>query len=226
MKKIVLIFILCSLPLFGWSDLTVNYMIVNAYKTFPEGLRLYLENNKKDILNGAKSVKESDFSSKKEIEAFVCMEKKIIERMIKNRQKIKKIAYEFGRMFKGIAILSYPFSFEKSFYSKDYNNYTEYKLEKFIFAFKKVNITNLKSNNCENLVKSLYRKSRELRVRIVNDYKIYGNSSQFDDLSAAFGSASLLFSDSCLTMSILSADIWLKANGSLSGCLTVKRGNE
>ena len=223
MKKIVLFFLFFSLSCFAWNDLTVDYMIVNAYKTFPSGLKLYLNNNRKDILKGAESVRERNFSSKKEVLDFICKEKEKIEKMIKTREKIKKIAFEFGRMFKGVAILSFPFAFENSFYSRDYRNYTSFKLEKFVFAFKRIDKKNLKAKSCKILVKSLYKESDTLKESIMNDYKIYGNSSQFDDLSAAFGSGSLLFSDSCFTMSALASSIWINVNGKLDGCLIVKR---
>ncbi len=223
MKKIIVLFVFFNLSCFAWSGLTVNYMIVNAYKTFPSGLKLFLENNKRDILKGAKSINERDFSSKTEVLSFICKEKKKIENMIKNRQKVKNIAFEFGKMFKAVAILSFPFSFETSFYARDYGDYTNFKLEKFIFAFKRVKKEKLKANSCDFLVKSIYKESESLKKRIMDDYNIYGDSSHFDDLSAAFGSGSLLFSDSCFTMAALSANIWLRVNGKLNGCLIVGR---
>ncbi|GEM_PF-1856870 len=223
MKKLAFFVLFFAFNSFGWSDLTVSYMIVNTYKTLPEGMKLYLDNNRKEILKGAESLKEENFSSPAEVQKFICSQKKKIEKMIKDRKKVKHIAFELGKLFKAIAILSYPFSFEDSFYSKDYENYTAYKLKKFVFAFKRIKKENLKANGCEILVKSLYRESRSLREKIMNDYSIYESSSNFDDLSAAFGSGSLLFSDTCFAMSAVAAEIWVNVNGKLKGCLIVER---
>ncbi len=222
MKKIILLFFLVSLNCFSWSDLTVKYMIVNAYKTFPSGLKFYLEGNKREILKGADSVKERDFSSLSEVRRFVCKEKRKIAEMIKNRKKPKKIAFELGRMFKAIAILSYPFSFDTSFYSRDYQSYAEYKLQKFVFAFNRVKLKDFRERECKILVKSIQKEASELKKMILEDYKIYENSSNFDDLSAAFGAGSLLFSKSCFAMSFLAVDIWLNVNGSPEGALIIK----
>ncbi len=221
-KTLIFIVVMSFYNCFGWTDLTVNYMIVNAFKTLPVGLRLYLEENRKEILTGAESLSERDFKSKKEVEQFICEKMENLKKMIKRREKIKKIAYEFGKMFKAVAILSYPFSFEDSYYYRDYNRYAEYKIDKFLFAFKKIKKAELNAKGCKFLVESLYKKSSMLKKSIVNDYKIYESSSNFDDLSAAFGSGSLLFSDSCFTMSALGALIWLKVNGTLNGCLIIE----
>jgi len=222
MKKTVFIFFLISLNCFSWSDLTVKYMIVNAYKAFPSGLKFYLEGYKREILKGTDSLKEEDFSSANEVEKFICREREKIAKMIKGRNKPKKVAFELGKMFKAVAILSYPFSFEQSFYSRDYRSYTEFKLPKFVFAFNRIKLKDFKGKKCSSLVDSLYDEASELKKKILEDYEIYENSSHFDDLSAAFGSGSLLFSKSCFLMSSLALDIWLEVNGSPEGALILK----
>ncbi len=224
MKKAILLLLLFVVPLsvYGWSDLTVKYMVVTSFKTFPEGLRLYLDSERVSLLKGVESIDENDFYSVKEVESFVCKQGKRIEQMIKERKKVRDIAFETGRLLKGIAILSFPFSFDHSFYRKDYQAYCEYKLDKFIFAFQKLKKRNFETRNCKSIVKSLYKKSINLKKKILNDYEIYDNSSNFDDLSAAFGSGSLLFSDTCFAMSEIVSKIWESVNGSLEGSLILE----
>ena len=222
MKKALMVLLFFSFTCFGWSELAVKYMIVNAYKTLPTGLKLYLDNNKRDILRGAESVNAKDFNGIEDVKEFVCKEQRKIAKMIKERKKIKKVAFEFGRLFKAIAILSYPFAFETSFYSRDYNNYLDFKLEKFIFAFERKEVKDFKVKNCKKLVSLLVSKSSESKEKVLNDYKVYEDSSNFDDLSSAFGCGSLMFSYSCFTMSEIATSVWLRANGKIDGCLIVK----
>ena len=71
MKKALMVLLFFSFTCFGWSELAVKYMIVNAYKTFPTGLKLYLDNNKREILRGAESVNAEDFNSIDDVKEFV-----------------------------------------------------------------------------------------------------------------------------------------------------------
>ncbi len=224
MKKAsaVLILLCLCVNVFSWSDLTVKYMVVQAYPSFPEGLRLFLDGNRRDLMRGLGSVSADHFENLKQLENFVCSQERKIEKMIKSREKVSEIAFEFGKLFKAIAIASYPFHFEKSSYSRDYSQYVESKLEKYPFAFKRITVNDLSKQNCNSLVKSIYRESGEFKEKIMNDYKIYETSENFDDLSASFGAGSLMFSKTCMAIASLSSKIWKKANGSLKGACIFK----
>ena len=225
MKRVlvaVLLFTTLGFNVYSWSDLTVKYMLVQAYPSFPEGLRLFLDGNRRDLIKGLNAITQSDFKNLKQLEDFVCRQEKKIEKTIKNRKKVSDIAFEFGKLFKALAIASYPFHFEENYFSEDYSQYVESKLEKYIFAFKRISPDDLGKLNCGNLVKSIYRESGEFKNKIMKDYKIYETSDNFDDLSASFGAGSLMFSKTCMAIASVSSKIWKRANGSLKGSCIFK----
>lgn len=205
---------LFSVKLFSWTDATCSYMCVKTFSSFPVDLRISLNKYRKDFVDGSK-YDLSDFKAK-ELKEFSLKKAKEIEKLLKKGNDFRLIAYKLGVFSKSVCLLSYPFLGKNDFISKDYKLYAERKIFKFFYAYNPrftEDIENLsikeKLNNLEFLSKSFVK-------AIEKDYKYFKKSENFDDLSASFGAASILYSETCLTISKCVGTIWNNGGGNVS----------
>ncbi len=214
MKKLVvaLFFVLLMfLNGFAWTESTCNYIAITAYSTFQGDLKLAIGKYKRDFIAGNKY----DFSglSKDKLHKTCVRQRKKVLKLLKKGRDFKRVAYELGKLTKAISLLSYPFLNEENFFEKDYKLYAERKIFKFYYAFNPSFSEDIEKLSFEKKTDKLESLGKSFKEAILNDYKEFKSSENFDDLSASFGAASILFSETCLTVSQVVANIWQNAGG-------------
>jgi hypothetical protein len=186
-------------------------MAITAYSTFPQDLKLAIGKYKKDFVKGSK-YDFSDFSKAK-LHKFCIKQRKKIIKLLDKRKKFQKVAYELGKLSKAIGLLSFPFLNKNNFFEQDYRNYAEKKIFKFYYAYSALYPEDIEQMSFDKKLKKLEKLSESFEESILNDYKEFKKSDNFDDLSASFGAASILFSETCLTISQVVSNIWKKSGG-------------
>jgi len=212
---LLLAFFLNSTIALSWTDSTCSYMAITSYSAFPEDLKLVLNKHRKEFVAGSKY--NLSQLSKTELNSFILKKQKEIEKTLKHGKNFKSIAYNLGILAKAISLVSYPFSGQSDFISNDYKLYAERKVFKFYYAYSPIFQEDIEKISLGKKIKTLSELANSFKSSIKNDYKFFKKSQNFDDLSASFGAASILFSDTCLTISQSVANIWQKAGGKVSG---------
>ena len=206
-----LFLILFTTSLMAWTPTTRQYMAVTAFRAFPSDVRLALNHHRKSFLNGATlplSVK-----SRNDLINDGCRISKELSIMLRSQPDFDRVAKKLGQLMAIAAQLSDPYLDSTSPHSADYRAYVEKKLDCFFFAGMPLQFNDISVRDvCVRLFHTPNLGKSYLKA-IEQDYKTYRNSSHFDDLSAAFGSGSLLFSDSCTEMVIITSLLWNQASG-------------
>lgn len=209
---IVLICVFMSNLAFSWTDSTCNYMAIKAFSAFPKDLRISLNRYRKDFINGSKF----DFPdySKDQLIDFSLKKAKDLKKMLKNGKNFKDISYNLGIYSKCVSLISYPFNENSDVMAKDYKLFAEKKIFKFFYVYSPVYNEDIENLSLKNKLENLRFLGNSFKDSIENDYKFFKKSENFDDLSASFGAASILFSETCLTISKSVGNLWKSAGGS------------
>ncbi|NOZ14188.1 MAG: hypothetical protein GXO69_11195 [Acidobacteria bacterium] len=204
-------FLLFTVSVFAWTPATREYMAITAFHAFPADVRLVLNHQRKRYLKGASS--ELSGKSRNDLINEGCKISEELSAMLSSHPDFGIFAEKLGRLMAITAQLSDPYLDSASPHAADYRNYVEKKLDCFFFAGTPMQFSKITPRDiCVRLFHVPDLGKSHLRA-IEQDYKTYHNSRNFDDLSAAFGSGSLLFSDSCTEMVIITSLLWKQGAG-------------
>ncbi len=199
---------------FSWTPVTREYMAITAFRAFPSDVRLALNHHRKSFLKGATI--PLDGKGKNELIDEGCRLYEEIGVLLAGRPDFAVIAEKLGKLMAITAQLSDPYLGSTSHHGADYRAYVEKKLDCFFFAGVPLDFgTVSKQGGCVRLF-NIPKLGKSHLKAIEQDYKTYRTSANFDDLSAAFGSGSLLFSDTCTEMVIITSLLWENAAGNAS----------
>jgi len=206
-----LMLLLLTTSLLAWTPTTCKYMAVTAFRAFPSDVRLVLNHHRKSFLEGASQSLSG--KSRNDLINEGCELGEQLETLLDAQPDFDQVAKKLGHLMAITAELSDPYLGSKSPHSVDYSAYVERKLDCFFFAGMPLNFNRIVTRDvCVRLFHVPDLGKSHLKS-IEQDYKTYQNSANFDDLSAAFGSGSLLFSDSCTEMVIITSLLWKQASG-------------
>ncbi len=204
-------FLLFTTSVLAWTPATRQYMAITAFQAFPVDVRLVLNHKRKAYLKGASS--ELSGKSRNDLINEGCEISEELVRMLTSRPDFRIFSEKLGKLMAITAQLSDPYLDSPSSHAADYRNYVEKKLDCFFFAGTPIQFNNITQKDiCVRLFHVPDLGKTHLHA-IEQDYKTYYNSRNFDDLSAAFGSGSLLFSDTCTEMVLITSLLWNQAAG-------------
>ncbi|RLE18130.1 MAG: hypothetical protein DRJ14_04625 [Acidobacteria bacterium] len=215
------ILLLFTTSILAWTPQTRQYLAITAFRAFPTDVRLALNHHRKSFLSGA----SVDLSGKtgNDLINDGCRISEEISTMLATRPDFRIIANKLGKLMAISAQLSDPYLDSKSPHADNYRNYVERKLDCFFFAGIPLTFKDISPKDvCVRLFHVPELGKAHLNA-IEQDYKIYHDSSNFDDLSAAFGSGSLLFSDTCTEMVIITSLLWSQASGNAADAAIFSR---
>ncbi len=216
-----LFLLLFTSSILAWTPATRQYMAVTAFHAFPSDVRLVLNHHRKSFLEGA-SIPLSG-KSRNNLINDGCKIAEDLTAMLRSRPDFGVVARKLGHLMAITAELSNPYLNSTSSHGTDYSTYVEKKLDCFFFAGIPLNFNDIAPRNvCIRLFHVPDLGKSHLKA-IEQDYKTYHNSRNFDDLSAAFGSGSLLFSDSCTEMVIVTSLLWNQASGNAADAAIFSR---
>ncbi len=98
-------------------------------------------------------------------------------------------------------------------YMVDFKKFTKMKFKKFIPVFYGYSEILFKNGDIDYFLNSICKRNKKLYERILKEYLKGGNSSNFDERSAAFGIASILFSKTITDYTNLVLYTWWISNG-------------
>ncbi|PJB77363.1 MAG: hypothetical protein CO090_08835 [Acidobacteria bacterium CG_4_9_14_3_um_filter_49_7] len=202
---------LLTTSLLAWTPTTRKYMAVTAFRAFPSDVRLALNHHRKSFLDGASMPLSG--KSRNDLINEGCRLSEELAALLDSQPDFDQVAKKLGHLMAITAELSNPYLDSTSSQSSDYSTYVERKLDCFFFAGMPLNFNKIVTRDvCVRLFHVPDLGKSHLKS-IEQDYRTYRNSSNFDDLSGAFGSGSLLFSDSCTEMVIITSLLWNQAAG-------------
>ncbi len=204
----------------AWTSTTRGYMAIHAFQAFPSDLRLALNKHRAAYRDAAM---EPVAGTTSDHINDACRLIEQLERELSGEPDFDTVARKLGRLMGLTAALTDPFSTEQNAEALDYRQYVQSKLHKLVFAYHPLPLESVTKTDPCSVVQSLKQKSLRLRPLIDQDFRRFGHSSRFDDRSAAFGAASILFSDSCHEMSRLTILIWDRAQGDASTARILKQ---
>lgn len=206
-----LFLLLFTTSLLAWTPTTRQYMAVTAFRAFPSDIRLALNHHRKSFLDGASLPLCGE--SRNNLINDGCRISEEISAMLRSRPDFDRIAKKLGYLTAITAQLSDPYLDSTSPHGADYRAYVEKKLDCFFFAGIPLHFNDISTRDVCVRLFHIPGLGKSYLKAIEEDYKTYHNSSHFDDLSAAFGSGSLLFSDTCTEMVIVTSLLWDQASG-------------
>lgn len=224
-KTLILLSLLVfSLSLFSYEKATVEKMIDSCIWLSSPSLKGFLSVYKKEVIEGANEVQESDFNLNSEA---ICekLQREFEELpVIASRQpSFEVIANRFGRIAGYVFLLDDPLresKDEKALEIKqDYSKYIDLKIPKLILTFDGYENPPLKNSFCE-----YFQKRKEDFQRYLDSilfcYYPDGkrvSSKTFDDRSNAFGAAQRILSRSVSDTAKVWFEVWKKMDGDISG---------
>lgn len=203
----------CAFASTTWTPTTRGYMAIHAFQAFPSDMRLGLNKHRaafRDAAMGPVAGKESDHIN----DACRLVEELVAE--LFGRPDFDTVARKLGRLMALTAALNDPYGTARHSQALDYRQYVQSRLKKLVFAFQPLPLEVVRTTDPCAILSELPEQSRRLLPRIQADYRRFGHSSRFDDRSAAFGAASILFADTCHDMSRIATLIWDRARGEAS----------
>ncbi len=193
-----------------WTPTTRGYMAIHAFQAFPSDLRLALNQHRAAFRDAAM---EPVAGSESDHINDACLLVEELVRELSDQPDFDIVARKLGHLMALTASLTDPYNGSRDAEALDYRQYVQSKLKKLVFAYQPVSLASFRTGDPCTILSNLPQQGRRMLPRIQADYTRFGHSSRFDDRSAAFGAASILFAETCQEMSRLGILIWDRARG-------------
>ena len=207
----------------AWTPTTRGYMAIHAFEAFPSDLCLGLNKHRAAFRDAAMKPVTGTLSDHMN-DGCRLIEELVAE--LSGRPDFDTVAKKLGRLMALTAALNDPYGTAQHAQALDYRRYVQAKLKKLVFAYQPVSLESVRGSDPCAILSGLPEQSGRLLPRIQADYRRFGHSSRFDDRSAAFGAASILFADACHDMSRIAILIWDRSRGDASTARILTPGTD